>query len=127
MSVYALTSVGADTAESFFAMGRVAVVNRPARRGGPNLSWPWRRYGAQNGWVIVELHVVPDCPNLLGGPGPAARGPGGAGPAPSFTGVTGDYRSPSGLVGGIDVTGADTDDAARAALDLPTAHDIRTA
>jgi hypothetical protein len=30
-------------------------------------------------------------------------------------------------VGGIDVTGADTDDAARAALDLPTAHDIRTA
>jgi hypothetical protein len=27
MSVYALTSVGADTAESFFAMGRAAVVN----------------------------------------------------------------------------------------------------
>jgi hypothetical protein len=38
---------------------------------------------------------------------------------PSFTEVTGDYTSPSVLVDGIDVTGADTDDAARAAWICP--------
>jgi hypothetical protein len=77
--------------------------------------------------VIVELRAVPGCPNL-----PAVRGLLRAclaelGPPPPFIEVTGDYLSPSVLVDGIDVTGADTDGAAACRLDLPTADDIRTA
>jgi hypothetical protein len=69
--------------------------------------------------VIVELHVVPDCPNLLAARDLLRAGLAELGLPPWFTEVTGDYPSPSVLVDGIDVTGADTDGAARAAWICP--------
>jgi hypothetical protein len=94
----------------------------PARELDPEV-----RYGVENGVVIVQLHAVPDCPNL-----PATRELLRAcltelGLPVTVTELIGDYPSPSVLVDGVDVTGAATDAPAACVLAPPSADQIRTA
>lgn len=70
---------------------------------------------------------MPDCPNL-----PATRELLRAclaelGLPVDVTEVVGNYRSPSVLVNGVDVTGAPSDGPAACVLTPPTADQIRTA
>jgi len=77
--------------------------------------------------ISVELRAVPDCPNL-----PATRQllhdllANFAG-SWTLTEREGDYPSPSILVNGADVTGADPNSPAACVLHPPTAAQIRAA
>jgi hypothetical protein len=77
--------------------------------------------------VLVELRSVPDCPNLAATRELLRARLAELGLPLNVTELIGDYRSPSVLVDGADVTGADTDGPAACVLALPTAEQIRTA
>jgi hypothetical protein len=93
----------------------------------PVLLDPEARYGVHTGFVIVELRAVPDCPNL-----DATRDRLHACLAEAGLGLevverVGAYPSPSVLIDGRDVTGADPHGPAACVLSPPTAEQIRTA
>jgi hypothetical protein len=77
--------------------------------------------------VIVELRSVPDCPNLAATRMLLRRCLAELGLPLNVTELVGDFRSPSVLVDGVDVTGADTDGPAACVLALPTAGQVRAA
>jgi len=77
--------------------------------------------------VIVELRSVPDCPNLAATRALLRGCLAECGLPLSVTELVGDYRSPSVLVDGADVTGADSDGPAVCVLAPPTAEQIRAA
>jgi hypothetical protein len=77
--------------------------------------------------VLVELRSVPDCPNLAATRELLRARLAELGLPLNVTELVGDYRSPSVLVNGADVTGADADGPAACVLALPTAEQIRTA
>jgi hypothetical protein len=79
------------------------------------------------GRVIVELRAVPDCPNLAQTRDVLLACLAEAGLAPTVIERTGDFRSPSVLIDGRDVTGADPGAAAACVLHPPTADQIRAA
>jgi hypothetical protein len=77
--------------------------------------------------MMVELRSVPGCPNL-----PTTREVlrdclREAGVPEAFAERVGAYRSPSVLVDGVDVTGAEPDAPAACVLRPPTADEIRRA
>src|SRR5262245_6193774 len=93
----------------------------PARRLDPVAD-----YRVDDGVVIVELRAVPDCPNVeatrrglracLADAGLSDAGLNVAGVPVTVIERTGEYPSPSVLVDGRDVTGADPDGAAACVL-----------
>jgi hypothetical protein len=84
-------------------------------------------YGVDNGFVIVELRAVPDCPNLDATRDLLCACLAEAGLAVMVIERIGDYPSPSVLIDGRDVTGADPNSPAACVLRPPTADQIRTA
>lgn len=90
------------------------------RRGGQDLQ-------VHNECVFVQLRAVPDCPHLPATRELLATCLAQEGLAVEFTEVIGDFPSPSVLVDGVDVTGADPDGPALCVLIRPTAAQIRTA
>lgn len=77
--------------------------------------------------VRVELRAVPDCPNLDAARELLRACLGEAGLPDEFVERIGAYPSPSVLVDGVDVTGADPDGAACCVLRLPTRNEILAA
>jgi len=75
--------------------------------------------------VIVELRAVPDCPNLDAARELLRSCLGAAGlPDDAFVERIGEYPSPSIVVDGVDVTGADPDGPAMCVLQPPTRAQI---
>jgi hypothetical protein len=82
----------------------------------------------QTGVVIVELRAVPECPNLAATRDLLRACVAEAGlPLSVIVERVGDYPSPSVLVDGLDVTGADPYGPAACVLAQPTAVQIRAA
>jgi hypothetical protein len=77
--------------------------------------------------MIVELRSVPDCPNLEATRSTLAGCLAEAGLTVPVIERVGDYRSPSILINGADVTGADPDGPVACVLHPPTATQIRAA
>ena len=77
--------------------------------------------------VIVELRAVPDCPNLAATRDLLTACLVGAGLPPTMIERLGDFPSPSVLIDGVDVTGADPDGPPMCVLRPPTAAQVRTA
>lgn len=77
--------------------------------------------------VIVELRAVPDCPNLAATRQLLAKCLAEAGLSQTVIERIGDFPSPSVLIDGADVTGADPQGPAACVLAPPTAAQIRTA
>jgi hypothetical protein len=77
--------------------------------------------------VKVELRAVPDCPNLDAARDLLRACLGEAGLPEEFVERIGDYPSPSVVVDGVDVTGADPGGAACCVLRLPTRSEILAA
>jgi hypothetical protein len=77
--------------------------------------------------VIVELRAVPDCPNLDATRELLHTCLAEAGLALTVVERVGEYPSPSVLIDGRDVTGADPHGPALCVLRPPTADQIRTA
>ena len=78
--------------------------------------------------VIVELRAVPDCPNLAATRDVLHGCVVEAGlPLSVVVERIGEFASPSVLVDGVDVTGADPDGPAACVLAPPTAPQIRAA
>ena len=77
--------------------------------------------------VIVELRAVPDCPNLEATRSLLHACLAEAGLTVQVIERIGDYPSPSILIDGIDVTGADPDGPPSCVLLPPTAGQIRAA
>jgi hypothetical protein len=77
--------------------------------------------------VIVELRAVPDCPNLAQTREVLLACLAASGLAPTVVERIGDFPSPSVLIDGRDVTGADPDAPAACVLHPPTAEQIRAA
>jgi hypothetical protein len=77
--------------------------------------------------VIVELRAVPDCPNLAQTREILLACLADVRPAPTVVERIGDFPSPSVLIDGRDVTGADPDAPAACVLRPPTAEQIRAA
>ena len=77
--------------------------------------------------VKVELRAVPGCPNLDAARGHLLECLTEAGLPVEFVERIGDYPSPSIVVDGMDVTGADPDGAASCVLRLPTRREILAA
>jgi hypothetical protein len=77
--------------------------------------------------VIVELRAVPDCPNLAGTRDRLTACLIEAGLPPTIIERHGDFPSPSILIDGVDVTGADPHRPAMCVLEPPTTQQIRTA
>jgi hypothetical protein len=81
-----------------------------------------------NGVVIVELRAVPGCPNLDATRELLRSCLGAAGlPDDAFLERIGEYPSPSIVVDGVDVTGADPDGPAMCVLQPPTGAQILVA
>ncbi|GAB1645351.1 hypothetical protein KRMM14A1259_57740 [Krasilnikovia sp. MM14-A1259] len=77
--------------------------------------------------MIVELRSVPDCPNLDATRSTLAACLAEAGLTVPIIERVGDYRSPSILINGADVTGADPSGPPACMLRPPTAAQIRRA
>jgi hypothetical protein len=77
--------------------------------------------------VIVELRAVPDCPNLADTRDLLRACLAEAGVSVPVIERIGPYPSPSVLIDGRDVTGADPHGPAACVLRPPTADQIRTA
>jgi hypothetical protein len=77
--------------------------------------------------MLVELRAVPDCPNLEAARRLLRACLVDAGLAVRVVERIGDYPSPSILIEGQDVTGADPDGPPACVLTLPTAVQIRAA
>ncbi|GAB1640464.1 alkylmercury lyase [Krasilnikovia sp. MM14-A1259] len=77
--------------------------------------------------MIVELRSVPDCPNLDATRSTLAACLAEAGLTVPIIERVGDYRSPSILINGADVTGADPSGPPACVLRPPTAPQIRAA
>jgi hypothetical protein len=77
--------------------------------------------------MIVELRSVPDCPNLEAARSTLAACLAEAGLTVPIIERVGDYPSPSILINGIDVTGADPGGPPACVLRPPTAAQIRAA
>ncbi len=77
--------------------------------------------------MMVELRSVPDCPNLAAARSTFIACLADAGLTVTVIERVGDYRSPSVLVNGIDVTGADPSGPPACVLRPPTAAQIRAA
>jgi hypothetical protein len=78
--------------------------------------------------VNVELRAVPDCPNLDAARGLLRSCLAAVGlPDDAFVERIGDYPSPSIVVDGADVTGADPDGPATCVLRLPSRAQILVA
>ena len=77
--------------------------------------------------MIVELRAVPDCPNVAQTRDVLLECLVEAGLAPNVVERIGDYPSPSVLIDGRDVTGADPDAPAACVLHPATADQIRAA
>jgi hypothetical protein len=75
----------------------------------------------------VELRAVPDCPHLAATRERLRACLEQAGWPPDFEERLGEFRSPSVLVDGVDVTGADPHAPAACVLHPPTAEQILTA
>jgi hypothetical protein len=75
--------------------------------------------------MIVELRSVPDCPNLEATRGTLSACLAEAGLTMPIIERVGAYRSPSILINGIDVTGADPNGPPSCVLRPPTAAQIR--
>jgi hypothetical protein len=75
----------------------------------------------------VELRSVPDCPNVAHTRDVLLACLVEAGLTPTVVERIGDYPSPSVLIDGRDVTGADPHAPAACVLQLPTADQIRAA
>ena len=80
-----------------------------------------------NRLVRVELRAVPGCPNLDAARDLLRSCLGDAGLPAEFVERIGDYPSPSVVVDGLDVTGADPDGPASCVLRLPTRSEILAA
>jgi hypothetical protein len=80
-----------------------------------------------NGVVRVELRAVPDCPNLDAARDLLRACLDEAGLPDEFVERIGDYPSPSVVVDGVDVTGADPDGPASCVLRLPARGEILAA
>jgi hypothetical protein len=78
-------------------------------------------------FVRVELRAVPDCPHLAATRRRLLACLAEAGWPPDIDERLGDFRSPSVLVDGVDVTGADPDAPAACVLHPPTQEQILTA
>jgi hypothetical protein len=76
---------------------------------------------------MVELRTVPDCPNLDATRNLLRACLSEAGLQVAVAERIGEYRSPSVLIDGKDVTGADPDGPAACVLRPPTADQIRAA
>jgi hypothetical protein len=74
--------------------------------------------------MIVELRSVPGCPNLPATREVLRRCLRDVGLPEAYAELVGAYRSPSVLVDGIDVTGADPRAPAACVLRPPTAEEI---
>ena len=77
--------------------------------------------------MIAELRAVPDCPNLDSTRNRLRACLAEAGLPVTVVERIGEYPSPSVLVDGRDVTGADPDGAAACVLQPPSAEQIRAA
>jgi hypothetical protein len=77
--------------------------------------------------VVVELRAVPGCPNLAGTRQLLADCLAEVGLPPTVVERIGDFPSPSVLVDGVDVTGADARGPAVCVLVPPSAAQIRAA
>ena len=77
--------------------------------------------------VLVELRAVPDCPNLAATRDLLTACLIEAGLPPMIIERLGDFPSPSVLIDGVDVTGADPHGPPMCVLRPPTADQIRTA
>jgi hypothetical protein len=87
-----------------------------------------RPAAARDDWrMIVELRSVPDCPNLGATRSTLVACLAEAGVTVPVIERVGDYRSPSVLINGIDVTGADPSGPPACVLQPPTAAQIRAA
>ena len=80
-----------------------------------------------DGRMIVELRSVPNCPNLAAARDTLSACLAEAGLTVPIIERLGDYPSPSILIDGIDITGADPDGPPAGVLQPPTAAQIRTA
>jgi hypothetical protein len=80
-----------------------------------------------DGYVIVELRAVPDCPNVDATRDLLRACLAEAGLPLTVVERVGDYPSPSILVDGRDVTGGDPNGPAACVLSPPTADQIRAA
>ena len=85
------------------------------------------RGGVDTGMVIVELRAVPDCPNAGDTRDLLRACLAEAGLPLAVVERVGEYPSPSVLINGRDVTGADPDGPAACVLRPPTADQIRAA
>lgn len=83
--------------------------------------------GVHTGVVIVELRAVPACPNLDVTREVLRTCLAEAGLAVTVIERVGEYPSPSIVIDGRDVTGADLDGPAACVLHPPTAEQIRAA
>jgi len=81
----------------------------------------------ENRQVIVELRAVPDCPNLAGTRELLRACLAEAGLQLAVVERIGAYPSPSVLVDGRDVTGADSAGPAACVLRPPTGEQVRAA
>lgn len=77
--------------------------------------------------MIVELRSVPDCPNVEATRSTLAACLAEAGLTVPIVEQVGDYRSPSILIDGVDVTGADPNGPSACLLRPPTAAQVRAA
>jgi hypothetical protein len=77
--------------------------------------------------MMVELRSVPDCPNLEATRSTLAACLAEAGLTVPVIERVGHYRSPSVLINGFDVTGADPSGPPACVLQPPTAAKIRAA
>jgi len=77
--------------------------------------------------MIVELRSVPDCPNLEASRSTLAACLAEAGLTVPIIERVGDYQSPSILIDGVDVTGADPNGPPSCVLRPPAATQIRAA
>jgi hypothetical protein len=82
---------------------------------------------SNNEGVIVELRAVPDCPNLRDTRDLLNACLAEAGVDVAVIERIGDYPSPSVLINGQDVTGADPDGPAACVLRPPSADQLRNA
>jgi hypothetical protein len=77
--------------------------------------------------MIVELRSVPDCPNVEATRSTLSACLAEAGLTTPIIERVGDYRSPSIVINGVDVTGADPNGPPACVLRPPTATQIRAA